>query len=460
MRRRAALALGALAVAATVAQVGGAARVTGPEVDVSNLAGPQTNPTIAVDPRSPSVLLAGSNSLLEGAERFYSSTDGGLTWATGTVTPPAASIRTTCPSDPGVAIDGSGRQFFSFDRVTPCRSDAPSRVYVVRRDGPAGVWAAPVLVAPLGSARVDDKPAIAVDTSPTSPYVGRVYVAWARVSRLVVYSIVLSHSDDHGRTWSRPVKVNRAGDELNYASIGIARNGTVYVGWTDSSRYSILISRSTDGGRHFGAERTAAAFSLIPIPHCGIGLVLRADPRSCIQANPTVSVDVSGGRFSGRVYVSYTGTAYTGVQGPALTTFDSRLRPLSGSPLRGQHRIVARNRAFRYAAQFWVQSAVDQTNGDLWICFYDTAGDPKQTAVHYSCSVSHDGGRTFARPIRVAHEASDETQPGGRQYGYYQGLAAAAGTAHPIWTDTRKLVELQEEIYTSRVTPADLARGG
>ena len=81
---------------------------------------------------------------------------------------------------------------------------------------------------------------------------GRVYVAWARVSRLVVYSIVLSHSDDHGRTWSRPVKVNRGGDELNYASIGIARNGTVYVGWTDSSRYSVLISRSTDGGRHFG----------------------------------------------------------------------------------------------------------------------------------------------------------------------------------------------------------------
>lgn len=238
----------AVTVAVTMAEAGGnAARPGGSEVDVSNLAGPQTNATIAVDPRNPSVLLAGSNSLLEGTERFYTSTDGGLTWASGTVTPPAADILTTCPSDPGVAIDRSGRQFFSFDRVTPCRSDAPSRVYVVRRDGPAGAWSVPVLVAPLGSARVDDKPAIAVDTSPASPHVGRVYVAWARVSRLIVYSIVLSHSDDHGRTWSRPVKVNHGGDELNYASIGVARNGTVYVGWTDSSRYSVLISRSTDG---------------------------------------------------------------------------------------------------------------------------------------------------------------------------------------------------------------------
>ena len=448
----------AVTVAVTMAEAGGnaARRSGGSEVDVSNLAGPQTNATIAVDPRNPSVLLAGSNSLLEGTERFYSSTDGGLTWASGTVTPPVANILTTCPSDPGVAIDRSGRQFFSFDRVTPCRSDAPSRVYVVTRDGPAGAWSAPVLVAPLGSARVDDKPAIAVDTAPGSPHVGRIYVAWARVSHLVVYSIVLSHSDDHGRTWSRPVKVNHAGDELNYASIGIARNGTVYVGWTDSSRYSVLISRSTDGGRHFGAERTAAAFSLIPIPHCGIGLVLRADPHSCIQANPTVSVDVSGGRFSGRVYVSYTGAAYTGVQGPALTTFDSRLRPLSGSPLRGQHRIVARDSAFRYAAQFWVQSAVDQTNGDLWICFYDTGGDPKQTAAHYSCSVSRDGGRTFALPVHAATGASDESLPGARQYGYYQGVAAAGGVAHPIWTDTRELGSLAEEIYTARLTPADL----
>src|SRR5262249_36412872 len=147
--------------------------------------------------------------------------------------------------------------------------DAPSRVYVAMRAGPSGAWSRPVLVAPLGSARIDDKPAIAVDNSPISPHVGRVYVAWARVSRRVVYSIVLSHSADHRRTWSRPVKVNHGGDELNYATIAIARDGTVYVGWTDSSRYAIQIVRSVNGGEHFGPEHSAAGFSLIPIPHCG-----------------------------------------------------------------------------------------------------------------------------------------------------------------------------------------------
>ena len=211
----------------------------GAERDISNLPGPQTNGTIAVDPHNNRVLLAGSNSLLEGAERVYSSTDGGLTWNTTTLTPPVADVTSACPSDPGVAIDRAGRQYFSFDRSVPCTSEAPSRVYVSSRDGPHAKWSAPVLVAPLGTGRVDDKPAIAVDSSPVSPHRGRVYVAWARLSRRVAYSIVLSHSDDHGRTWSRPVKVNHQGDDLNYATLAVARNGAVYVAWTDSLHYSV-----------------------------------------------------------------------------------------------------------------------------------------------------------------------------------------------------------------------------
>ena len=428
------------------------------ERNISNLPGPQTNATIAVDPRDDAILLAGSNSLLEGAERFYSSTDGGLTWDTSTVTPPVADAQSSCPSDPGVAIDRGGRQYFSFDRSVPCTGDAPSRVYVSHRDGPNATWSAPVLVAPLGRARVDDKPAIAVDVSPVSPHRGRVYVAWARLSRRVVYSIVLSHSDDHGRSWSRPVKVNHAGDDLNYATLAVARNGVVYVAWTDSLRYSVLIARSSDGGAHFSPEVKAAAFIVISIPQCGMGIVVKAEPRACIQPNPTVTVDATGGRFSGRVYVSYTGTDYSGDRGASLTTFDSRLRPLAGLPLLGHHRNVTRAVGAPKSDQFWAQSAVDQSSGAVWLCFYDTAGDPADTKVYYSCGVSRDGGRRWTRPVRAATAPSDESQPGGRQYGYYQGLAVAGGVAHPIWTDARDLGMLGEEIYTTRLTQADFAR--
>ena len=245
---------------------GGAAAITGPEVDVSQLTGPQTNPTITVDPRDDRILLAGSNSLLEGAERVYSSTDGGATWSTSTLTPPVANLRSTCPSDPGVAIDRTGRQYYSFDRSTPCTSDAPSRVYVASRQGPDAAWSNPVLVAPLGRARFDDKPAIAVDAAPASPHVNRIYVVWSHVSRRVVSSIVISHSDDQGRTWSRAAKVSRGGDDLIYANVATARNGTVYVTWTDSARYTVWIARSTDGGEHFGPGQRAAAFTVVTDP--------------------------------------------------------------------------------------------------------------------------------------------------------------------------------------------------
>ena len=458
MRGRLLLVAALVALCAAAGHAGGARGNGGTERDISNLPGPQTNPTITVDPRDDRILLAGSNSLLEGAERFYSSTDGGLTWDTSTVTPPVADVQSSCPSDPGVAIDRGGRQYFSFDRSVPCTGDAPSRIYVATRSGPTATWSAPVLVAPLGRARVDDKPAIAVDVSPVSPYRGRVYVAWARLSRRVVYSIVLSHSDDHGRTWSSPVKVNHDGDDLNYATLAVARNGTVYVAWTDSLRYSVQIARSTDGGRRFSPEVKAAAFIVISIPQCGIGIVVRAEPRACIQPNPTVTVDASGGRFSGRVYVSYTGTDYSGDRGASLTTFDRSLRPLAGLPLLGHHRNVTRAVGAPKSDQFWAQSAVDQSSGAVWLCFYDTAGDPAYTKVHYSCSVSRDGGRRWTRPVRAATAPSDESQPGGRQYGYYQGRAVAGGVAHPIWTDTRDLSTLGEEIYTTRLTQADFAR--
>jgi hypothetical protein len=58
----------------------------------------------------------------------------------------------------------------------------------------------------------------------------------------------------------------------------------------------------------------------------------------------------------------------------------------------------------------------------------------------------------------VANVASDETQKGAHasEYGDYQGLAAASGVAHPIWTDSRDLSRLKEEIYTAPVTLDDL----
>jgi len=58
---------------------------------------------------------------------------------------------------------------------------------------------------------------------------------------------------------------------------------------------------------------------------------------------------------------------------------------------------------------------------------------------------------TWTAPRRAAHVFSDETGRNAApfQYGDYVGVAAAGGVAHPMWTDSRNLGRLAEEIYTN-----------
>jgi hypothetical protein len=382
--------------------------------------------------------------------RVYTSIDGGSTWTASFLYPAPASYLTSCASDPGVAIDDRGRQYFSFIRTTPCRTGHP-RLFVASRSGPNVAWSAPVNVNPLRTSAADDKPAIAVDASSSSPHRNRVYAAWSRLSHNQVLSIVLSHSDDGGRTWSRIVKVNRSGSQETYASVAVARDGTVYVAWDDPSGDSLKIARSTDGGAHFEPERTVLTFAVVPIPSCGSGILIPASLRVCLHPNPVVAVDRSPGRYAGRVYVSYTTTDFGGDEGVFVSAFDRALRPIreEGTPVAPAPRSVRPD-------QFWPAAAVDASDGAVWVCFYDTGGDPARKQAFYSCSVSRDGGATWAPRVHAASVASDETQPGAdlRQYGDYEGLAVANGVAHPIWTDSRDLPTLAEEIYTTRLTQA------
>lgn len=448
-----------LVASAAAALAAGAAGSVPENVNVSRLPGPQTSAAIAVDPSNDRNLLAGSNSIEEGTMRIYASTDKGRTWRTETAHPPPAKRLASCSSDPGVAIDGRGRQYYSFVRAVPCRDGARQHVFVVVRAGPHAAWSRPIQVAALGRARLDDKPAMAVDTSPESPFRGRVYLAWTRIARNVVFSIVLSHSDDGGRTWSRPVKVNRAGREVTYANVAVSRKGTLYVAWDDVGEYGLWMARSTDGGRRFRDHRKVASFVAVTIPHCGAGIVIPAQPRTCVNSNPIVSVDTSRGRHSGRVYVSYARTEFRGRQAAHIAVFDQRLRRIRPDPDTGEGRPVAPRSAARGADQFWVQSAVDRANGTVWVCFYDTLGDRARKRAFYSCTISRDGGQSWERPVRAASVASDETQRGGLgHYGYQQGLTAANGTAHPIWIDTRDLRAMREEVYTTALAEAEFGR--
>jgi hypothetical protein len=332
-------------------------------------------------------------------------------------------------------------------------------LYVASRAGPGEPWGRPVLVAPLGSARGDDKPWLTVDDSPSSPHPNRLYVVWSRIARDTRISIVASHSDDGGTHWSQPVAVNRTGDDVSYATVATSRRGTVYVAWDDRTDLAVKLARSTDGGAHFGPERVVTTFAIVPIPSCGSGIPLPALGLNCLQANPVVSVDTSTDAYSGRVYVTYAVTNFQGDQGVRLAAFDPALHPLFGRTPPTQSRPIAPPST--YADQFLPASAVDSTTGALWACWYDTSPDPNRKRAFYSCAFSTDGGRTFTKPEHAATVASDETGPraDSRGYGDYEDVVAGAGGAHPIWTDSRRLAELAEEIYTTTLVQTGAKSG-
>jgi hypothetical protein len=432
---------------------------TGPEVDVSNDPRVQSQVSIAVDPRNDRVLLAGSGNWGR-KTRVYSSTDGGSTWRASDDPPLPAGVPQTCAfGDSTVGIDRLGRQYYAFIVGLTCSHIGSAvgtpELFVARRADAKAPWttpANPVAALFVGDAllpgEADDKPWLAVDVSPTSPHLNRAYVVWTRSGGAEGIRVLLSHSDNGAHTWSTPVRVNdRPLAEGAITSVAVGPDGDVYVTWDDIAARTISIARSTDGGVHFGRTRLVAKERSPRTASCDPpGTSIRADPRRCVTADATVTVDNSSGGYAGRVYVSYADGRSHGWR-VVVAAFDPALEPLGKKRVDPAEGTTASD-------QFQPAAAVDSTTGTLWVCFYDTSGDPRRVHAVYSCAISSDGSRTWSRPVGAASVPSNEAQSDANRIGYgdYQGLAVAHDLAHPIWTDSRELVTLKEEIYSTTLT--------
>src|SRR5207244_8970013 len=106
------------------------------------------------------------------------------------------------------------------------------------------------------------------------PHAGRVYVAWTRVKPGTRHGsetllVVVSHSDDSGATWSRPVVVpDNRNSETSFASLALDAAGTVYVAWATAGR-DVFVDRSVDGGEHFAGDVPAGIRTTLPYGACG-----------------------------------------------------------------------------------------------------------------------------------------------------------------------------------------------
>lgn len=247
----------------------------------------QNEPSTAVNPNQPSIVVAGSNDYctveLAGNSwvGFYRSTDSGKTW-TDSLLPgyptdqspdgkasPLQQRGITGAGDPVQAWDLHGRLFYmgnAFNRANPQNGS----VWVATYDQDAAHYVRTVIVGsgtPALNGRFNDKTSIEVDRGAHSPYEGNVYAAWSLFQGVNGNnSIQFTRSTDHGKTFSHMTKISTGSKDVQFADIAVTSNGTVYVAYRqfDSNRghqeneVAYVVSR--DGGRTFSKPAVAASF--------------------------------------------------------------------------------------------------------------------------------------------------------------------------------------------------------
>lgn len=385
----------------------------------------------AIDPSQPDILLAGSIGKNDEEMRFYGSADGGTLWRSGVVAPP---LLNACYADPAVAIAIDGREYYAYLRGL-CTEEA-GRLFVRTRSGVTDAWSRPYPIDPPTSQLTQDRPAIAVDANPKSPHEGRVWIAWSDYAHEHWDGAFVAYSDDGGFHWSHDQQVDAGGYE---PTLSVAPDGRLIEASVNVSEESVYVSSPGPGGFQHRFDATASTKRWCSKTH-----LLPAQPHRHVCATPSIAIDDT----RNMVYVAWSGNTRKGTRGVFV-------RRLSLTELAARH--VSRplpapidTAEAGKADEFFPTATVDQSDGALWVCFYETLGESR-IPTRFTCRVSRDGAQTWVAvpaAARTSNEAGEFASPFG--YGDYEDVVAADGVSHPFWTAEASL-ELSDDIFTARL---------
>ena len=382
-------------------------------------------PSIAISPSNPDILVAGS--VLDNVHR---STDGGWTWKTETLT-----SRYGVFGDPCVVASPKG-DFYYLHLSNPdglaWSSDALlDRIVIQRGKGKGKRWSKGAGMG-LNEQKDQDKEWAAVSLS------GRSLVScWTQFdqydSKLAGDSSVIlcSTSNRKAKVWSEPVRVNKlAGDCLDGdwtvegAVPDIAADGTIYVAWAHAD--TIWMDRSTDGGVTWLKEDLRVA-QIAGGWDCAVRGFNRAN------GMPVTRVDRSNGPHSGRVYVNWTDNRNGPDDQDVWLVYSDDGGMSWTAPIRVNDDPAG-------AQQFFTWMDVDDVTGFVHIVFYDRreaaanypnpATKPSWNTEVYVAS-SYDGGDTW-RNLLVSEKSFRPQEK--MFFGDYNNISAYDGRVRPIWT--------------------------
>ena len=305
------------------------------DTDLQGRGQAQNETAIAQNPSNPRQLVAGFNDYRRGDGTCGTafSGNGGASWTDSTMPNEftAAPRSATWPGStgrwaatrrwPGTAGNAYyACQVFMRGPSTTNNPDQSSAIYVFRSTGDAGAsWnftGHPAIETfDTTGATLNDKPYMAVDSSPTSPFRDRIYVTWTFFAADGTGYIYEVHSDDYGQTFSSPVVVSTTSslcsntfglptpqgtcNENQFSDPFTAPNGTLYVAYanfnnsaTSSSdnHNQILLTKSTDGGNTFSAPTLVGNYN--DLPDCATYQGGQDAGRACVPEKGTAQNSV------------------------------------------------------------------------------------------------------------------------------------------------------------------------
>ncbi len=366
-----------------------------------------TEPAIAINTNDTNILFAGAN-----INNYYISTDSGNTWSSNQL-----SSSYGVWGDPSLVIDNSGALYFFhlsnasswLDRIVCQKSTDNGQTF---NDG---------TFFGLNGNKDQDKEWATIDYTNNN-----IYVLWTQfdsygsTNTSCKTQIMFTKSTDNAQTWSTPIKINQIDGNcvdsdltVEGAVPAIGPNGEIYTSWSGPN--GIVFNKSTDQGNTWLTNEI-----LVDNMPGGWDFAIPGLDRA--NGMPITKCDISGGVNNGTIYINWSdqrnGTNDTDIWLKKSTdggnTWSNLIRV--NNDVAGKHQFLS-----------WMD--IDQTDGTIYIVFYDRRNyNDNRTDVYLAYST--DGGSTF---INTKISESPFIPNSSAFFGDYTNIAAHNGIIRPIW---------------------------
>lgn len=401
-------------------------------------------PTIAVDPRNPSITVAGAqdynfdNIRHHRWHAYYRSIDGGQTWTSsllpgypGDTSPQGQSSPLrfyNLASDPVLTFDNDGNVYYAGVALN-LTSTGGATDFVAKFTDDGANYAGVTLIPGFG-----DYPKIAVDRT-GGPFTGNIYLTSTNG---------FSVSADRGATFTTPSRLPGFP-----SGITVAPDGTVYITTTffppRTGPTNILVTKSTDGGRSLQGHELAA-FNITTVPFEFPGNQFRE------FTLPEIAADTS------TVYIVWAD----------YRTGDSNILLVRSTDAGLTWTTPITINDVTLGQQF--TPTITASNGIVSIAWYDdrlsTTPLGTMNALDVFYAQSQDHGQTFSANLRVTSTSFNPNQArivdfarGAPFLGDYISISAGPSFVQPVWSDQRNACDLitsqgcvDEDIFTATIT--------